>query len=410
MIRSSVFVLILVMLSLGSISCASLVQPLPVMDVEAALEDATDDSTGVSAVSDSSHRSSDYNMTPRYAARSGPKVHGYYAWWTRGLWLDLDLSLYDKLFFFDLTPAADGSIQDRNGYPFAWQGLIQAADSVGVPVIPTLALLDADSLEALFLNPEHRERLVRTSLGLIEESDGNGLHLDFEWFAPAEDSLREGFHAYVDTLALRVEETFPMAQMSMFVPAFHPDGMIDLSRIPDVFDEIMVQGYDLHWQTGPMAGPVSPLSGWQGNNWDSIMHQMDEQGVERSRLLITVPYYGYEWPVVDSAPGSNTRGNASVTTHARIDSFNLPEMQVAALDRVAAHGLQRDPVSGSPFYTFQDSTGWVQGWYEDEESFRRKYEFVLNQELAGIAVFPIGYDRAAMDGLLEDWFGNRQQQ
>ena len=63
-----------------------------------------------------------------YRTRSGQKVYGYFAWWTRDLWQDLDLSIYDKIFFFDLTPAADGSIRERNGYPTAWQRLVAQAD------------------------------------------------------------------------------------------------------------------------------------------------------------------------------------------------------------------------------------------------------------------------------------------
>ncbi len=375
-------------------------------------DDVQGDDTPASGAGGVDVASSDsIDAEPRYAHlnRSGTRVHGYYAWWTRGLWLDLDLSIYDKLFFFDLTPASDGSIRARNGYPFAWQGLIEKADSFNVPVIPTLALLDADSLESLFLDPEHRERLLATSLMLIDESDGAGLHLDFEWFAPAEDSLREGFHAYVDTLAASVEKHFPEAELSMFVPAFHPDGMIDVARIPSIFREIMVQGYDLHWQTGPRAGPVAPLEGWDGNNWEAILQGFDDRGIDRSRIHMTVPYYGYEWPVETEEAGAASRGDARVITYARLDSYNVPEYQIAARDRIADHGWDRDSVSGSPFYVFEDSTGWHQGWFEDAQSLEQKYSFVQTNTLAGIAIFPIGYDGGAMDSLVIDAFGSRLQ-
>ena len=284
MIRSFNFVVPLIALSLWSISCASLESTTPEQDSQR-------DSEAVSGALVVGHDSTVTSSLPAYAKRSDTRVHGYYAWWTRGLWLDLDLSLYDKLFFFHITPAADGSIREANGYPFAWRGLIDRADSVGVPVIPTLTLLDADSLEALFLNETHRQTLLDSSLDLIKKSLGRGLHLDFEWFAPAKEALREGFHAYVDTLSAHVALHYPEAQLSMFVPAFHPDGMIDLPRIPSFFGEIMVPGYDLHWQTGPVAGPVAPLSGWDGNNWESIISRLDHLGIDRDRILLTVPYY-----------------------------------------------------------------------------------------------------------------------
>ena len=401
--------LLVVVLSFLSVNCASTVRPLPQDGIILDEHDASDDastSSGESAI-EPSVVPEEEKPDIMYEARSGMQVHGYYAWWTRGLWLDLDLGLYDKLFFFDITPASDGSLQARNGYPFAWEGLIQRADSFNVPVIPTLALLDADSLQTLFLNPDNRQRLLDTSLGLIEESGGAGLHLDFEWFAPAEDSLRDGFHSYVDTLAAAVAKRFPKAELSMFVPAFHSEGMIDLSRIPAQFQEIMVQGYDFHWQTGPQAGPLSPLKGWSGQNWQAILTAMDERGIKRDRLFFTVPYYGYEWPVESDAMGARSRGEARVTTHAQLDTLNLPELQLASQSRIREYGMIRDSLSGSPYYQFEDSTGWNQGWYEDAVSLGDKYGFVAREGLAGIAIFPIGYDDGIMDPLLAKRFGTR---
>lgn len=393
----------LALLSLLGVSCAT----LPVVLPEAAESGpATADSAVVADQAIDPH-TDEGEVLPVFQTRERQKVYGYYAWWTRALWLDLNLGLYDKLFFFDLTPASDGSILDRNGYPFAWQGLIAKADSAKVPVIPTLALLNADSLEALFLNPDHRSRLLDSSVGLIEESGGAGLHLDFEWFAPSSDSLREGFHAYVDTLASVVSEQYPDAELSMFVPAFHPDGMIDINRIPEQFGEIMVQGYDIHWQTGPNAGPLSPISGWKGTNWQSILDAMDEQAIDRERLFITVPYYGYEWPVESEVIGAMSRGAAQVTTYARLDTLNVPEMQLSSSERALEFGRRRDRMSGSPWYVFSDSTGWYQGWYEDDVSLDAKYRFVEREGLAGIAVFPIGYDDGLLSDVLVDRFGDR---
>ena len=350
------------------------------------------------------------DRTNQWQERQGAKVHGYYAWWTRAVWLHLDLSLYDKIFFFSITPSSDGGILERHGWPFAWEGLMARADSANVPVIPTLALLEPDSISAIFLDPASRARLLETSLELIRESDGAGLHVDFEWFEPADDSLRDGFHAWLDSLAARVEADLPEAALSVFMPGLQPDGMIKPERIPDAFSEIMVQGYDMHWQSAPRAGPVAPIRGWDGNNWERIADSLAAGGIRPDRIMMTVPYYGYEWPVEDARPGASTTGTASIVTYARVDSLNLPEMQVSALDRSRLHGAQRDSVSGSPWYVFSDSTGWRQGWYEDPQSLQDKYRFIRDRAMRGVAIFPIGYDASLMDGLLEEEFGTRRKE
>ena len=387
--------ILLCLTSFGLVSCASLEMPVEPMvdDTPAAMQTVQPDTLPVEV---------------RFAPRTNQRLHGYYTWWTRGLWMQLDLSLYDKLYFFSVTPAVDGSLSDRHGWPFAWEGLIERADSAQVPVIPVLALLDESVIQSLFTDSTHRENLLASSMELIRESGDNGLHLDFEWFSPAPDSLREGFHAYLDSLADRVQREVPEATLSIFVPGLQMSGMIDVSRIPDAFREIMVQGYDIHWQTGPKAGPLAPLQGWDGADWEGIADSMAVHGVAADRMVMTVPYYGYEWPVEDDQPGAATKGMARTVTFARVDSLSLPEMQVSARDRVEAFGIQRDARSGSPFYAFADSTGWWQGWFEDEVSLQAKYRFVRDRSMRGVAIFPIGYDSSLMDPLLLDTFGSRR--
>lgn len=388
-------VLLLWLTSLGLVSCASL--EIPVDSDPESMELVVADSSGSAPVAE-----------PRFAPRTGQRLHGYYVWWTRGLWLHLDLSLYDKLFFFSVTPGPDGHLTERHGWPFAWEGLIARADSARVPVIPVIAQLDEAVLLPLFTDSTHRANLLDTSMELIRESDNQGLHLDFEWFSPAADSLRDGFHAYLDSLAARVQREIPEARLSIFVPGLQMNGMIDVSRIPDAYAEIMVQGYDIHWQTGPTAGPLAPLQGWKGADWSSIADSMATRGVSADRIVMTVPYYGYEWPVADDQAGAATRGTARTVTFARVDSLSLPEMQVSARDRIETYGMQRDPRSGSPYYAFADSSGWIQGWFEDEVSLSAKYRFVRDRSMRGVAIFPIGYDDSSMDGLLRDAFGSRR--
>lgn len=339
--------------------------------------------------------------------RPEKKVYGYYAWWTRGLWLDIDLSLYDKLFFFTITPDTDGILKERNGWPFAWEGLARSADSLHIPLVPTLAMLDPDSIRTLFGDSASVEQLIASAMLLIEESNGAGLHIDIEFFEAADDTLKAGFQHFSDSLAQAADALYPQAELSIFVPALQKEGLIDVSRIPDRFTEIMVQGYDIHWQTGPRAGPVAPLRGWDGSNWQTIDSTFRALDIDPGRLVMTVPYYGYEWPVESGQAGAQTRGDGRIITYAQVDSLNLPDLQISALERIARHGMKRDEESGSPWYAWRDSTGWLQGWYEDEESLRNKYEFLDERRFGGIAVFPIGYDAGLLDTLLLEAFGAR---
>jgi spore germination protein YaaH len=68
----------------------------------------------------------------------------------------------------------------------------------------------------------------------------------------------------------------------------------------------------------------------------------------------------------------------------------------SAMSRALEFGKQRDAVSGSPYYTYEDSTGWYQGWFEDVESLSRKTDFIREMRLGGAAAFPLGYGNAEL--------------
>ncbi|MDA1029653.1 MAG: glycosyl hydrolase family 18 protein [Bacteroidetes bacterium] len=347
-------------------------------------------------------------VEPDTTSQRSETMVGYYAWWMKGAWLDLDLEVYDRIIFFTTTPGSDGLMQTRNGWPHAWVSFLSRTDSLGIHVVPALALLEADSIKTLFGSETAIGNLVETAITLVEESKGAGVHLDIELFETVSDSLRDGFFQFTDSLATRMAADWPEAKLSIFAPAFDYDGLYDLARINPGFSQIMVQGYDLHWQTGPTAGPVATLKGWNGANWEEILSRYENAGISKDRIIMTVPYYGYEWPVKSPDPGSETRGEARIITYAAIDSVMHPQLQISIDERIADFGFQRDSVSTSPYYVFSDSSGYWQGWYEDEISLRLKYDFVQKNGLKGVATFPMGYDGGLLDAQLNAHFGRRR--
>jgi len=179
------------------------------------------------------------NATATHPIRKETMV-GYYAWWMKGAWIDLDLEVYDRIIFFTTTPGSDGKMQSRNGWPHAWVSLLARTDSLGIQVVPALALMEADSIKTLFGSRTNIGNLLETALDLVKESRGAGVHLDIELFEAVSDSMRDGFFQFTDSLAERMAQDWPNAKLSMFAPAFDYDGLYDLNRIHPGFSQIMV--------------------------------------------------------------------------------------------------------------------------------------------------------------------------
>ncbi len=339
-----------------------------------------------------------HGMARGQVAHQERLVAGYYAWWMTDAWTEMDLTLYDRILFFTTRVDSSGFILTRNGWPEAWEGFRAAADSAGTRLVPTVAMMEPETILSVFSDSSRWQRLVRDIVLMVEEAGSPGLHLDVELFEPAPDVAVTGFHAFLAAVRAALP---PGKELSAFAPAFDVSGLYGLEAIAPHIDMFYVQGYDIHWLSGPTAGPVAPLDGWGGRSWKDIVARYRTAEIADARLVMTIPYYGYEWPVAHTGYGAPTTGEGRILTWARVDSLRLPDLRLSVEERLDKLAVLRDTLSGSPFYTRADSAGVYQGWFEDAESLGEKLDFVARERLGGIAVFLIGYDNGRFTPLLE---------
>jgi len=230
----------------------------------------------------------------------------------------------------------------------------------------------------------------------VQLTQAPGVHLDFEVFEPVPEVARSGFTTFVRDLRHALDALEGKHMLTMYALAFDPGDVFDESALVPYIDYFVVQGYDLHWKGGATAGPVAPVRGWGTANWEAVLSRFLSLGVPRSKIIMALPFYGYEWPVTSPEPGASTRGAGVSVTYAPVDTTAMPLFRISALERVQQFGFKRDPLSLSPYYVFQDSTGWVQGWFEDPVSIREKIQFVKQHRLAGIAIFVPAYDNGEL--------------
>lgn len=332
-------------------------------------------------------------------------VAGYHPWWLKDAWQAYDLSTLGKILFFDLSVGADGTLSKRNGWPGAWAPMVARMHEQGLAVVPTVSILDTPTFQNLFSEPAHTQALRRALVGLVAETSVDGVHLDFEVFDGVTPYVRRAFVSFVRDLRADLDAERPGLYLSVFTLALDEHDAYDEGALAEHVDYLVVQGYDFHWSGDSQAGPVAPLSGWGRKNWQSVVDRYLSLQVPRGKIVMSVPYYGYEWPTTSDAPGAATRGPGTFTTYAPLPVGQDAGLLASAREQAAAHGLRRDPASQSPYYAYRDSSGWRQGWYEDAVSLRAKYDFVKRQQLGGVAIFPVGYGDAELDAVLRDAFG-----
>lgn len=339
-------------------------------------------------------------ITPAASGDRGRlELWGYYPWWLRDHWRKRDLSPYTGIYFFDVGIGDDGALAERRGWPDDWQALQSSTRTRGRTLQLALTLFGVQRFERVFADAGRRRRFCAQALELARGCDG--LHLDIEVFEAVSAPALAGLRECCAVLRRGLRELPSRPALSAFGVMGARSDLYDPATL-DSFDRVVVQGYDSHHPQSEQAGPVAPLRGPYAITWESALAHYLKLGARRERLVFGLPFFGYEWPTASDVVGSAVRGRGTEMTYALSDPLRLPRIPINASQRVATFGLRRDPASGSPYYVFRDADGgWHQGWFEDETSLAAKLAFARRERLAGVAVFPIGYDDGAFDALLK---------
>lgn len=317
---------------------------------------------------------------------------GYHAYWTNDAWEAYPYDVLDAVLFFDLEVGAGGRITNRHGWPDRWLPMQRHAAAQGTAVVPVVSLMNAETFIEVFQSESAQTVLLDEIMDLFADfPETAGVQLDFEVFQQVPSPVRAAVTEFVRRLDEEMERTVPGRNLSMFMLAYDERDVFDEAALARSLDFVVVQGYDLHARGDEQAGPVAATEGWGRRNWQFVVDRFVNLGVSRDKIVMAVPYFGYLWPTESEELRARTRGAGVSLTLAPVDSAHSGANRLSARSESTVHGVQRDPESDVPYYTFTDTSGAYQGWFEDEQSLEAKYRFVVENGLRGVAIFPLAY-------------------
>src|SRR3954469_4217721 len=303
----------------------------------------------------------------RAQAAQPAAVLGYLPWWMAAGWRDLRLGAFDRLVLFDAPIHADGLLE-RRAWPKLAPGLAEHARSRGLALELALTLLGEGVFERVFAHPQPRERLLAECSRHLEDALLAGLHLDIEGYSVASAAATAGFRSWL--AALHDHAAAKGKTLSAFFPAsdeFRAYDALAAGRIA----WWVAQLYDAHWAESKVTGPLVPRNEANAVGVSRALARLAALGVPRSRVLLSVPLYGWQWAAASDRPGAAAHGKARLLTYAETPPSRMPNDRLAASTLAARHGLRRD-AERTPYYVFREQGRWVQGWYEDLASLTHK--------------------------------------
>jgi len=262
-----------------------------------------------------------------------------------------------------------------------------AAHEAGVRVVPTFQLFDSGSLPKLkaFLGSTAAQDLfIAQAIALMQRRLADGASLDFE---PMPREQTPQYLAFVQRFADAMRAAIPGATLVDATSAGAPWELI--KGLAKIVDHMFVMTYNYRWSGSKIAGAVAPLDNATRNVRIHIERFLSN--APANKIIMGVPYYGYDWPVTSNTPNATVQ--ADTEKYGGVNSISYK----GARDFLAEHThvkRQYDAVEGSAFFTYESASGtWRQAYYDDEQSLAAKYDFALTQGLAGVGMWTLQNDR-----------------
>ena len=316
-------------------------------------------------------------------------VYGWHPYWVGTAYNNYNFNLLSTFSYFsyELVPSTGNysSIHSWRTTPS-----IDMAQAAGCKVELCVTNFGASNNTAFLTNATAQQTFIDSLIVLLNYRNATGVNIDFEGVS---GSNRNDLTNFMILLSNQLKAAIPNATVTMATFSVDWNNVFDFAVLNNYVDQFIIMGYGYYYSGSGTAGPTDPL--YSGSIWSSynlirsILYHLEE-GVSKEKLLIGLPYYGYEWETVGSSLPSNTTGNfSSSRTYAYVKNNGSGNYS----------NRQYDNESETPYYMYQTGGNWRQAYVMDEESLAERLDWIKGLQIGGMGIWALGYD----DGYNELW-------
>lgn len=340
------------------------------------------------------------NVTLTVTGKPKKEVLGFFPYWMVPKQSEVNLNMLTSVALFGLEVDGSGNIvtdisdsQASGGWNM-WKNpeldtFIKRAKGKGIKVYLTFKSFNSTNIDSLAKSDAAQKSFIANALYLVNSKNLDGINIDFEYIGIPSNEVRDGFTRFITNLNTELKRQIPKASLSVdtYLVSGSENGLFNISQLEPNVDAFVIMGYDMHTPLGD-PGPVSAMGG--GTNIIGYVQNYLEK-VDSSKLILAVPYYGYDWPTNPEA--------ASVKT--------LPYAEIAEISKNTT--LSWDETSQTPFYTYKEDGVSRIVHFDNVRSLGIKYDYINNKNLKGVGIWALGYDGQNQDleKLLIDKFINK---
>ena len=307
------------------------------------------------------------------------EIFGYAPYWTLPQSSGFDVKDLTTLAYFSVDANADGTI-DQSGP--GWNGyqsqdlvnLVTRSHAAGDRVVLTVTCFSQSSLDAITSDPNAPARLSAALISLVSAKNLDGVNFDFEGQGSAD---RNGLTSLITQVSQALKAANPHWQVTMATyasAAGDSGGFYNVAALAPAVDGFFVMGYDMNNRAVPSA--TAPLLGGSFNDTEAL--QQFAAAVPPSKIILGVPYYGYDWPTTGGTKAAQATGGESPLSDGVIAASGDPTYW--------------DPTTQTAWTSYQVGTQWHETFFDDPTALALKAQLAASFHIAGLGIWALGMD------------------
>jgi len=314
-------------------------------------------------------------------------VFGWHPYWNNGLEVNYQWDLISDLCYFSYE-FVDSTGQPKNTHNWSTASVVTTALNMGKRVSLCVTLF---SNHGKFLtSPTARLNLINNVISALQSRGAHGINIDFEGVS---SSYKTQLTSFIKQIADSLHHRIPNSILSIALPSVDWSNVWDVAAMVNYVDYFIIMGYDYYYSGSSTAGPTDPLYtfGSFDYNYSKSITSYLNKGVPANKLLMGVPYYGYEWQTTSLTAPSSTIGSGSTKLYKTVRANSSGNYSTA--------NQRWDVNSMSNYWAYSSGGYYYQCWVDNVKSMGKRFDFINMRGIGGIGIWALGYD----DGYTDLW-------
>jgi len=324
------------------------------------------------------------------------EVFAFAPYWTLDASPGFDYRSLTTLAYFGVDVNPDGTISQSGD---GWTGyqsqqlvdMITAAHQARDRVVLTVKNFDMDQLRHLINDPQAPARLATNVGALLKQKQMDGANLDFEGQSGSAAD-RNAFSTFATSVAHLLKQQNSRWQVTVDTyggSAGDTSNFMDVQALAKSFDALFVMTYDMY--ASDHASPNASLGDDESTlaNYTAL--------IPPSKVILGLPYYGYDWQTADNKPFSPATGQPTAVTYAEMATKNVT--------------VYWDRADDVPWAAYQSGGQWHEIYFDNPASLSMKARAADQFGVSNVGIWALGFDGndpamlAAVHGISSGGFG-----